>query len=213
MTPEEISYKSACAAAGQLGLMALYDSMFNQLHVSVSQILVRSADFSSPERRRDIHDIINVLLENHIVPILNENDVVSANQMDDDPVFLDNDSLAALVAMETNAQLLVYLTNVPGVFDRPPCEEGAEIIEEFTEDTVFRAGSKSLQGRGGMAAKVGAAVTAVKGGVNAVVITSGEDIGVVGKVMTGEKTGTLFLSDTQCNASVSSDNSSMRVHE
>ena len=192
-----LTYNSACAAAGQLGLMALYESMFSQLNITVSQILVTSSDFASPERRRNIQYVISQLLALGIVPLLNENDAVSANQGYETfgCTFSDNDSLAALVAVETNAQLLVLLTDVAGVYDRPPCEEGAQIIDIFTEKTGFKVGQKSTQGRGGMGAKVGAALSAIHGGVSAVVVAAGEDSGVIGKILNGDKVGTLFLPD------------------
>ncbi len=192
-----ISYNSACAAAGQLGLMALYESMFSQLNITVSQILVTSSDFASPERRRNIQYVISQLLALGIVPLLNENDAVSANQGYETfgCTFSDSDSLAALVAVETNAQLLVLLTDVAGVYDRPPNEEGAQIIDVFTENTGFKVGQKSTQGRGGMGAKVGAALSAIHGGVSAVVVAAGEDSGVIGKILNGDKVGTLFLPD------------------
>jgi delta-1-pyrroline-5-carboxylate synthetase len=193
-----VSYNSACAAAGQLGLMSLYESMFSQLNVTVSQILVTSSDFASPERRRNIQYVISQLLALGIVPLLNENDAVSANQGYETfgCTFSDNDSLAALVAVETNAQLLVLLTDVAGVYDSPPTEPGAQIIDVFRESTGFKVGQKSMQGRGGMGAKVGAALSAIKGGVNAVVVAAGEDSGVIGKILRGDQVGTLFLPET-----------------
>jgi len=196
----QISYNSACAAAGQLGLMALYESMFSQLNVTVSQILVTSSDFASPERRRSIQYVISQLLALGIVPLLNENDAVSAHPGAHGTTFSDNDSLAALVAVETNAQLLVLLTDVAGVYDRPPSETGAQIIDVFRESTDFKVGSKSAQGRGGMGAKVGAALSAIRGGVNAVVVAAGEDSGIIGKILHGDKVGTLFLPEIAVEA-------------
>ncbi len=75
-----MSYNSACAAAGQLGLMSLYETMFNQFDIPTSQILVTAFDFTSPERRRNIQRVISELLDLGIVPLMNENDAVSANQ-------------------------------------------------------------------------------------------------------------------------------------
>jgi delta-1-pyrroline-5-carboxylate synthetase len=74
------SYNSACAAAGQLGLMSLYETMFSQFGITISQILVTSSDFTSPERKRNIQYVISQLLALGIVPLLNENDPVSLNQ-------------------------------------------------------------------------------------------------------------------------------------
>ena len=86
-----------------------------------------------------------------IIPPLNENDAVSANQGYDTYgcSFSDNDSLASLVAVEMKAELLILLTDVHGVYDRPPNEKDAMIIDIFRESTAFEVGQKSLQGRGG----------------------------------------------------------------
>jgi len=191
----QVSYSSACAAAGQLGLMSLYETMFNQYDITTSQLLVTAFDFTSPERRRNIQYVIAQLLSLGIVPLLNENDAVSANQgyQTFGNTFSDNDSLAALVSIEMSAQLLILLTDVPGVYDRPPNEPGAELIDIFTVNSSFKVGEKSLQGRGGMSAKVDAALNAIKGGVHAVVIAAGKDTHVIGQIMNKEKVGTLFL--------------------
>ena len=130
---EKASYSSACAAAGQLGLMSLYETMFSQFGITISQILVTSFDFTSPERKRNIQYVITQLLALGIVPLLNENDPVSLNQGERcveiviyeknytllslgyqtfGNTFSDNDSLAALISIEMNAQLLVLLTDV-----------------------------------------------------------------------------------------------------
>lgn len=191
----KISYSSACAAAGQLGLMSLYETMFNQYDITTSQLLVTSFDFTSPERRRNIQYVISQLLALGIVPLLNENDAVSANQgyATFGNTFSDNDSLAALVSIEMSAQLLILLTDVRGVYDRPPSDPAAQLIDLFDSGVGFKVGEKSLQGRGGMGAKVDAALNAVTGGVQAVVIAAGGDFGVISDIMGGQKAGTLFL--------------------
>jgi delta-1-pyrroline-5-carboxylate synthetase len=175
--------------------MSLYETMFNQFDITVSQLLVTSSDFASIDRRRNIQHVINQLLSLGIVPLLNENDAVSANQGYETfgRSFSDNDSLAALVAIETSAQLLILLTDVKGVYDRPPTETGAKVIDVFETSTDFVVGDKSKQGRGGMGAKVDAALRAVEGGVQAVIIAAGHDATTIGQIMEGERTGTLFL--------------------
>jgi delta-1-pyrroline-5-carboxylate synthetase len=146
----KISYSSACAAAGQLGLMSLYETLFSQYDITTSQILVTAFDFTSPERRRNIQYVISQLLSLGIVPILNENDAVSANQGYQlfGNSFADNDSLAALVSIEMSAQLLILLTDVAGVYDRPPTEKNASLIDVYQRDNAdIKIGDKSLQGR------------------------------------------------------------------
>jgi len=160
-TRGKISYNSACAAAGQLGLMSLYETMFSQYDITTSQLLVTAFDFTSPERRRNIQFVISQLLKLGIVPLLNENDAVSANQGYAlfGNSFADNDSLASMVAVEMSAQLLILLTDVNGVYDRPPSDPSAKLINVFTrQNSNFKVGEKSLQGRGGMGAKVDAAL-------------------------------------------------------
>ncbi|CAN0000785.1 unnamed protein product, partial [Ectocarpus fasciculatus] len=192
--PTTVSYTSACAAAGQLGLMSLYEAMFGQFDIATSQLLVTSFDFTSPERRKNVQNVLAQLLSLGIVPIMNDNDAVSANQgYDNFQTFSDNDSLAAYVAIETNADLLVLLTDVEGVFDRPPDETGATMFDIFEPAADYKIGNKSTQGRGGMAAKIDAAVRAVEGGVQACVIAKGGDTSVLDGIMGGEAKGTLFL--------------------
>ena len=175
--------------------MSLYETMFNQYDITTSQLLVTSFDFTSPERRRNVQYVISQLLALGIVPLLNENDAVSANQgyATFGNTFSDNDSLAALVSIEMSAQLLILLTDVRGVYDRPPSDPGSQLIDVFDASVGFQVGEKSLQGRGGMGAKVDAALNAVNGGVQAVVIAAGGDFNVIADIMGGEKTGTLFL--------------------
>lgn len=213
---KSLTYNSACAAAGQLGLMSLYETMFSQFDITVSQLLVTSFDFTSPERRRNIQHVISQLLALGIVPLLNENDAVSANQgyQTFGKTFSDNDSLASLVAVEMSAQLLILLTDVQGVYDRPPSDPDAQIIDIFREETTFKAGDKSLQGRGGMGAKVDAALNAIHGGVQAVIIAAGHDTATIGKIMDGEKVGTLFLgTESEPNSPIPKPTSTTAVEE
>ncbi len=175
--------------------MSLYETMFSQFNITVSQVLVTSLDFNTPERRRMVKKTLSDLLSVGIVPLLNEIDAVSGNEgyKTFDEAFSDNDSLASLVAIEISAPLLILLTDVKGVYDRPPTEPEAQIIDVFQQQTEFVEGSKSLQGRGGMGAKVDAALKAVNGGVQAVVIGAGHDPETIGRAIAGEKVGTLFL--------------------
>jgi len=191
----KVSFSSACAAAGQVALMQLYETMFQQFDIPTSQVLVTAFDFTSPERRRNIQYVLSQLLALGIVPLLNENDAVSANQGYQlfGNSFSDNDSLASMVSVEMSAQLLILLTDVAGVYDRPPSDPDATLIDIFCKSSEFKIGEKSLQGRGGMGAKVDAALNAVSGGVQAVVIAAGGDTNVIGKIIRGEKAGTLFL--------------------
>ena len=121
--------------------MSLYETMFSQFDVTTSQLLVTAFDFTSPERRRNVQYVISQLLALGIVPLLNENDAVSANQgyQTFGNSFSDNDSLASLVAIEMGAQLLILLTDVKGVYDRPPSDPESKLIDVFNCDkTTFK---------------------------------------------------------------------------
>jgi glutamate 5-kinase len=142
-------YDSACAAAGQFEMMNLYSNLFAQCDVSASQILVTQSDFVDPVRRNNLHYAIERLLSLGIVPIINENDAVSANLgYTADDVFSDNDSLAAICARTFNAEVLLLLTDVEGVFDRPPSEPGSKKLELYRpESSEVAIGEKSAQGK------------------------------------------------------------------
>lgn len=192
---EQVSYNSACAAAGQMSLMTLYDTMFSAFDVPTSQLLVTSFDFHNEERRANVQYVISQLLSMGIVPLINENDAVSANQGYNTfgKGFSDNDSLASQVSNVMQADLLVLLTDVSGCFTAPPSMPGSQLIDVFDKKSFFLEGTKSAQGRGGMAAKVDAAMNAVQKETQACVIASGRDPDVLNSIFAGDKKGTLFL--------------------
>lgn len=186
--------KGAMAAAGQIGLMSLYETLFSLYDVACSQILVTGSDFKTAKHRANTRDTLLNLLELDVIPIVNENDAVSAGT--DGTVFSDNDSLASLVAGEIGADLLLLLTDVEGLYNKPPTQPGAKIIPVFhLESANFEIGAVSSVGRGGMGSKIEAAQAAISRGVKAVVIASGFKYGIVTAVMNGGKLGTLFVSN------------------
>ncbi|KAH9324317.1 hypothetical protein KI387_004495 [Taxus chinensis] len=189
-----------CAAVGQSGLMALYDNMFSQLDVASSQLLVTDNDFKDADLRTQLSETVNSLLELHVVPIFNENDAISTRKApyeDSSGIFWDNDSLAALLALELDADLLILLSDVDGLYSGPPSDPRSKLIhtyirEKHNEEITF--GEKSRVGRGGMTAKVKAADSAACAGIP-VVITSGYSTdGIIG-VLRGDRIGTLFHKD------------------
>lgn len=186
--------KGAMAAAGQIGLMSLYETLFSLYDVACSQMLVTASDFKTAKNRATMRDTILNLLELDVIPIVNENDAVSAAP--DGTVFSDNDSLASLVAGEIEADVLILLTDVDGLYNKPPSQPGAKVISVFRSDSKeFEIGEKSTMGRGGMGAKIDAAQGAITRGVNAVVIASGFKYGIVKSILSGANLGTLFVSD------------------
>ncbi|CAA2955181.1 delta-1-pyrroline-5-carboxylate synthase [Olea europaea subsp. europaea] len=181
----------ACAAVGQNGLMAVYDILFSQLDVTSAQLLVTDNDFRDPNFRRQLNDTVESLLSLKVVPIFNENDAVSTRKApyeDSSGIFWDNDSLASLLALELKADLLVLLSDVDGLYSGPPSDPHSKLIHTYIKERhegLITFGDKSRVGRGGMTAKVKAAVHAAHAGVPVIIAS-------ILKVLNGNNIGTLF---------------------
>ncbi|XP_068643820.1 delta-1-pyrroline-5-carboxylate synthase-like [Aristolochia californica] len=192
----------ACAAVGQSGLMALYDALFSQLDVTSSQLLVTDKDFHNPDFRKQLSETVQSLLALRVVPVFNENDAISTRKApyeDSSGIFWDNDSLAALLALELKADLLVLMSDVEGLYSGPPGEPHSRLIRTYVKEKhqgEITFGDKSRVGRGGMTAKVKAAVYAADAGTP-VVIASGYATDSIIKVLQGERVGTLFHHDAR----------------
>ncbi|EEC44212.1 delta l-pyrroline-5-carboxylate synthetase [Phaeodactylum tricornutum CCAP 1055/1] len=199
------------AAAGQFELMNLYQSLFSPKGVTASQMLLTQADFGDAHHLQNLRYAVDRLLSLGIVPIVNENDAVSVlpgTTQEAEPVFSDNDSLAALCARTFGAEVLLLLTDVDGVYTLPPTHPKAKLIPFYHANTEqVGIGVKSAQGRGGMAAKIDAARNAVAPGsaCTACVICAGSDLDVVRAVLSkdwdGAETGkgTLFATPESCS--------------
>ncbi|MEE6486353.1 hypothetical protein FKM82_014580 [Ascaphus truei] len=194
----------ACAAAGQSGLMALYEAMFTQYSICAAQILVTNLDFHDEQKRRNLNGTLHELLRMNIVPIINTNDAVVPPPEPNSDLqgvnvisIKDNDSLAARLAVEMKADLIIVLSDVEGLFDSPPGSDDAKLIDIFYpgDQQSVTFGNKSRVGMGGMEAKVKAALWALQGGTS-VVIANGTHPKISGHVITdiveGKKVGTLF---------------------
>jgi glutamate 5-kinase len=192
-SPRTLVDRQACAAAGQGALVALYCRLMEALGLKGAQILLTEDDFSDRQRYLNLHTTLERLLELGIVPIINENDTVSTDELalGKGAVFGDNDRLSALVASRLEAQLLVLLSDVEGVFTRPPTEKGSVAISTFDDDVEIMLGKGSSVGRGGMTSKIDAAQVATTAGVS-VVIANGGRSGVLAQILNGEDVGTLF---------------------
>jgi delta-1-pyrroline-5-carboxylate synthetase len=185
----------------QAALMSLYDSLFSQYNLTCSQVLVLASDFYENDRVKNIRANIDKLLALGLIPVLNENDAVSAPP--DASIFTDNDSLAALIGAEMGADLVILLTDVDGLYTAMPGTPGAQLISVYNESSEFAIGEKSAAGRGGMGAKIGAAQGAVDKGVQAVVIASGFNANEINTVMSGAEIGTLFIKKQYQNQEMS----------
>uniref|UniRef100_A0A8C6UDQ2 Delta-1-pyrroline-5-carboxylate synthase n=1 Tax=Neogobius melanostomus TaxID=47308 RepID=A0A8C6UDQ2_9GOBI len=194
----------ACAAAGQSGLMALYEAMFTQYSICTAQILVTNLDFHDEQKRRNLNSTLQELMRMNIVPIINTNDAVVAPPVPSSDLqglnvisIKDNDSLAARLAVEMKVDMLIALSDVEGLYDRPPGVDDAKLIDIFYpgDQQSITYGTKSRVGIGGMEAKVKSALWALQGGTS-VIIANGTDPKVTGHVITdiveGKKVGTFF---------------------
>ncbi|KAK0585183.1 hypothetical protein LWI29_024380 [Acer saccharum] len=192
----------ACAAVGQSSLMALYDTLFSQLDVTSAQLLVTDSDFRDKEFRKQLCETVKSLLSLKVIPIFNENDAVSTRRApyeDSSGIFWDNDSLAGLLALELKADLLILLSDVEGLYSGPPNDPRSKLIHTYVKEIhqgEITFGDKSRVGRGGMTAKVNAAVCAAYAGIP-VIITSGYATDNILKVIEGNRIGTLFHKDAR----------------
>ncbi|XP_028966693.1 probable delta-1-pyrroline-5-carboxylate synthase [Galendromus occidentalis] len=189
------------AAVGQSGLMALYDAMFSQFGVDIAQVLVTKPDFYHPESRHWLRQTLLELLSLNILPIINTNDAVSSpTTIFEGPsdgsliqAITDNDSLAAHLAVEIDADLFIAMTNVDGLYTLPPGQEGSKLLHSFSpglEDQVV-FGEKSSVGLGGMKSKISAASWAFERGVSAVICNALRE-GAILRIINGMKVGTFF---------------------
>jgi glutamate 5-kinase len=192
--PIEVAGLQACAAVGQSRLMATYEKLFSTHALPVAQILLTHDDLEHHERHLNARNALVTLLGRKVVPIVNENDVVSTTELK----FGDNDRLSALVASLLPADLLIILTTVDGVIENfgkanPKTISTIERIDARIEELA--GGTDSSVAVGGMASKIQAAKIAVRSGIP-MVIASGRKKGVLERVVTGEEEGTLFVPQT-----------------
>ena len=198
---EGTALKQACAAIGQSKLMSIYEEGFDTYGLVAAQILLTEDDFSIRERYLSLRTTLSKLLELGAVPVINQNDTVSTIEiaprfMNMQVCFSDNDKLSALVASELDADLLVILSDIDGLFDSNPKDNpNAKIIhevDEVTDDILALAQGVSSGGRGGMATKLEAARMVTRFG-GKMLIANGTIPFILRKVFAGEEYGTMFL--------------------
>ncbi len=190
--PQDIGGKQAAAAVGQCELMYIYDKNFSEYgHVTAQLLLTRDA-VENPVRRQNIVNTLSRLLEYGAVPIINENDTVSTEEIE----FGDNDTLSAMVAVLAEADGLIILTDIDGMYDANPREcAGAHLIpevHEIDESLLAMAGGRgSSRGTGGMVTKLHAAQIALEAGIPTVIM-NGDNPKKLYDLLEGAKLGTLF---------------------
>ncbi len=189
--PKEAKKLQAAAAVGQSELMFLYDKLFSEYDVVVSQLLFTTDALAREESREHLIDTFNQILEFDCVPVVNENDSVSIEEL----FYGDNDCLSATVATITNADLLIMLTDTDGLYDSNPSENpDAELISyvEKIDDNIRNiAGGAGSKGTGGFVTKVKAAEIATSAGIP-VVIMNGSKPTDIYHVLNGRRVGTYF---------------------
>lgn len=197
--PEELPVKQACAAIGQAKLMMVYQKIFAEYSTTAAQVLMTKATVMNDKSRRNAQNTFNELLNLGAVPIVNENDTVSTYEIKQVQTFGDNDRLSAIVTSIIDADLLILLSDIDGLYtDDPNSNPDARFINQVDviDDKLLNMGkstSGSGVGTGGMATKLKAAGIAVSSGAD-MVIANGNDIDNIAKIMSGADVGTLFVS-------------------
>jgi glutamate 5-kinase len=191
-----IPERQAVAAHGQVGLMALYVEAFSKKSEQVAQVLLTHDDFADRKRFLNARNTIESLLELGLVPIINENDTVAVDEMK----LGDNDELSALVTSLVDADLLIILTDIDGLYESDPAKDRSaqkiDVVENVDALKLdWLGGPASNFGTGGMRTKTEAARKAAHLGV-ATIVANGFEEGIVEKILSGEGVGTLFLPRT-----------------
>lgn len=191
--PKNIADKQAVAAVGQCELMFLYDKLFSEYNNTVAQILLTRDDIAIPRRKRNIQNTITSLIEMGIIPVVNENDTISFDEIE----IGDNDTLSAVVADLVDADLLVLFSDIDGLYDDDPHKnKNAKlfpIVHDIDEVRHLAGGAGTSLGTGGMVTKLEAADRATAAGIH-MIITNGENIDALYDILNGKIAGTLFVS-------------------
>ncbi len=191
--PTDIPTKQAMAAIGQCELMYVYDKLFSEYNHTVAQILITTDDIKNDRRHLNFQNTMNRLLELGTLPIINENDTVSFEEFG----IGDNDTLSAFVAVSINADLLVLLSDIDGLYTADPHKDpNAKLIPviENIDDSVISiaGGAGTARGTGGMKTKINAALTVTQNGTD-MIITNASDIEKLYDIVDGKDVGTRFL--------------------
>lgn len=191
---EAMAVKQACSAIGQARLMMTYQKLFAEYNQVAAQILMTKNTIVDNLNRYNAHNTFSQLLEMGVIPIVNENDTVATYEIE----IGDNDTLSAIVAALTEADLLILLSDIDGLYTddprRNPQAQFIEQVDELTEELINmgKASTGSNVGTGGMNTKLVAAKIATSSKVD-MVIANSRDIGVLHRIVAGEKEGTLFV--------------------
>ena len=195
--PADMPTKQAAAAVGQCELMYVYDKLFSEYHHTVAQVLLTGADVRDGRRRDNMRNTLLRLLELQAIPVVNENDAVVTDEIGVDNTIGENDTLSAIVAELTEAELLILLSDIDGLYTadphRDPDARLIERVEEITPEVeALAGGSGSALGTGGMATKLSAAKIATAAGAD-MIIANGRNPELLYRIAAGEPVGTRFI--------------------
>ena len=196
--PDELPVKQACAAIGQAKLMMVYQKLFAEYGTIAAQVLLTKYTMLNPVTRTNAENTLKELLHIGAIPVVNENDTVSTYEIEQVQSFGDNDKLSALVASITEADLLILLSDIDGLYtddpNKNPDAKFINVVDKIDEQlmNMGKNSSGSSVGTGGMSAKLVAAQIATYSGTD-MVITNGNDVTNISRIINGENTGTLFL--------------------
>ncbi|OHB59209.1 MAG: glutamate 5-kinase [Planctomycetes bacterium RBG_13_46_10] len=193
--PGEVRMRQACAAIGQPMLMAEYRKAFEQSGVTVAQVLLTAEVLNNRKTYLNLKNSIETLLKLGVVPVLNENDSVSTDEIG--TAFGDNDKLSALVASKLDADLLIMLSDIDALYDKNPRQfpdaKAIPTVFEITAELVRNAGGKGSRfGTGGMKTKLEAARIASNAGCR-MVLANGREKDIINRIIAGEEIGTIFM--------------------
>ncbi len=188
----DINYKQALCAIGQVELMMAYKEYFGEFGIHVGQILLTKEDFEDHNRNLNIRNALFTLIDEGVVPVINENDSVSVDEIK----IGDNDTLSALTASLWNADALIILSDIDGVFDKDPkSHKDAKLIEEIQDiDKLLEnidVEGKSSFGTGGITCKIEAARKVNRYGIP-MILLNGKKIDIIREAASGQGKGTLF---------------------
>ncbi len=191
--PDDIRTKQALAAIGQASLVSIYDRFFSEYGHCTAQVLLTKFVLDDSERYQNTKNTFETMFEYGVIPIVNENDVISTYELE----FGDNDTLSAYIAELVEAELLIILSDIDGLFDQNPAENPdaklIPVVEELTEEVISLAGGAgSRRGTGGMITKLKAAEIVVPKGID-MIITNGSRPEGIYEIFEGKTLGTLFV--------------------
>lgn len=178
---DSVDKRQLFSAVGQAKLINRYVNLFRDYGIQVGQVLTTKEHFSDSEHRKNQENCIRVMLENAVIPIVNENDTISITEL----MFTDNDELSGLIAQMTKSNTLIILSNIDGIYNGDPNDKNAKVIRtvELGRDiSDYIQSTKSSVGRGGMQSKSSVAEKTARTGIN-VIIANGKRDGILTNLM------------------------------